>query len=48
MALEAAKDGYLVARLQSLNIRENATLDVSLCLMPPRNAEGAAAGALQR
>jgi hypothetical protein len=43
MALAAAKDGYLVARLQSLDVRDNTTLDVQMYLMPPRNASGAAA-----
>jgi hypothetical protein len=44
-ALAAAKDGYLVARLQSLDVRENTTVDVQMYLMPPRNASGAAATA---
>ena len=43
MALAAAKDGYLVARLQSLDVPENTTLDVQMYLMPPRNANGEAA-----
>ena len=45
MALAAAMDGYLVAQLQSLDVRENTTLDVQMYLMPPRNASGAAATA---
>jgi hypothetical protein len=34
--LEGAKDGYLVARLEGINITQNTTIDVPLYATPPR------------
>ena len=41
--VEGSKDGYLVARLENINITQSMTIDVPLYPTPPRDASGAAA-----
>jgi hypothetical protein len=41
--LQATKDGYLVARVQAIDVSQNATIDIRLYAVPPRDAHGAAA-----
>jgi len=41
--VEGSKDGYLVARLENINIAQDMTLDVPLYATPPRDRSGATA-----
>jgi hypothetical protein len=43
--LEGTKDGYLVARLEGINLTPNTTIDVPLYATPPRDGGGTTASA---
>jgi hypothetical protein len=41
--LQGTKDGYLVARVQAIDLARNATIDIRLYPAPPRDVHGAVA-----
>ena len=41
--LQGTKDGYLVARVQAIDLSQNATIDIRLYPAPPRDVHGAVA-----
>jgi hypothetical protein len=43
--LQGMKDGYLVARVQAVDVSQNTTLDIRFYPTPPRDARGAVARA---